>query len=134
MTQRQLISTNTPWERIVGYSRAIRVGDHVHVSGTTASDENGVVQAVGDPYEQARYILHKIERALIEAGATMRDVVRTRMYLLNIDDWEAVCRAHGEFFADIRPASTLVAVARLIDADHLVEIEVDAYVGGAHEV
>lgn len=131
MTQRQLVSTNTPWERIVGYSRAIRVGNHIHVSGTTASDEAGNVVGVGDPYAQAAYSLQKIERALQEAGATMRDVVRTRMYVVNMDHWEAVCKAHAEYFMEVRPAATLVEVSRLINADHLVEIEVDAYIGAA---
>lgn len=129
MSERQLVSTGTPWERVVGYSRAVRVGNQVFVAGTTASDENGAVQGVGDPYAQAAYIFRKIERALNEAGASMNDVVRTRMFVTNIDQWQEITRAHGEVFADIRPVSTLVEVSRLIDPDHLVEIEIDAVIG-----
>jgi enamine deaminase RidA (YjgF/YER057c/UK114 family) len=128
MTKRQNISSNTPWELIVGYSRAVRIGNHVWVAGTTASDENGNVVFANDAAAQTRYILQKIERALIEAGVTMQDVVRTRLYVTNIADWQAVGRVHGEFFADIRPASTMVEVAKLIDPLHLVEIEVDAFI------
>lgn len=129
MSNRQNISSNTPWERAVGYSRAVRVGDVVYVSGTTASDENGMVQAVGDPYGQMAYILKKIERALQAAGATMADVVRVRMYVTDISQWEAIGRAHGEVFADIRPTSTMVEVSKLINPDHLVEVEVEAIIG-----
>ena len=114
----------------MGYSRAVRVGNHIVVSGTTASDETGQVQGVGDPYAQAVYIFRKIERALAEAGASLADVVRVRMFVVDITQWEHIGRAHGEFFADIRPASTLVEVSSLIYPDHLVEIEVDAIVGG----
>ncbi|MBC8100619.1 MAG: RidA family protein [Armatimonadetes bacterium] len=128
---RQNISSGTPWERTVGYSRAVRVGNHVMVSGTTASDEQGVVQGIGDVYAQSQYIFAKIERALIEAGATLGDVVRVRMFVTDIDHWEAVGKAHGEVFAAIRPASTMVEVSRLIDPAHLVEIEVDAIIGAA---
>lgn len=127
---RQLISSGTPWERQVGYSRAVRVGNHVFVSGTTASDEQGAVQAVGDTYGQTIYILRKIERALAEAGATMADVVRTRIYVTDADEWAEVGRAHAEYFADIRPANTLVEVSALVNPDHRVEIEVDALIGG----
>lgn len=130
---RQNISTGTPWERVVGYSRAVRIGDHVWVCGTTASNENGEVMGVGDPYEQTVYIFRKIERALNEAGATMADVVRTRMFVVDISQWEEIGRAHGEFFREIRPASTMVEVSKLIDPNHLIEIEVDAYLGAGRE-
>jgi enamine deaminase RidA (YjgF/YER057c/UK114 family) len=126
---RQNISSGTPWEAVVGYSRAVRVGDHVWVSGTTASDEHGQVIAVGDPYEQTIYILQKIERALREAGATMADVVRTRIYVTNIDHWQRIGHAHAQFFGTVRPANTMVEVSRLVNPDHLVEIEVDAVIG-----
>lgn len=127
---RKNISSNTPWESIVGYSRAVRIGNHIWVAGTTASDEQGAVVAVGNAAEQTRYILQKIERALADAGASLRDVVRTRLYVTNIADWQAVGGVHGEFFGDIRPASTMVEVSKLIDPAHLVEIEVDAFVDG----
>jgi enamine deaminase RidA (YjgF/YER057c/UK114 family) len=135
MTTRQKISSGTPWEPIVGYSRAVCArtasGTHIWVAGTTASNECGEVQHVGDAAEQTRYILQKIERALREAGASLKDVVRTRLYVTDISQWEAIGRAHGEFFGEaagnIRPASTMVEVSRLIDADHLVEIEVDVF-------
>lgn len=126
---RKNISSGTPWESVVGYSRAVRIDNHIWVAGTTASDEYGNVIAVGDAAGQTRYILKKIERALIEAAGSLRDVVRTRIYVTNIAEWEAIGRVHGEVFGDIRPASTMVEVARLVDVQHLVEIEVDAYVG-----
>ena len=129
MNPRQNISSGTPWEAKVGYSRAVRVRNHIWVAGTTASDASGAVVAVGNAGEQMRYILQKIERALGEAGASLRDVVRTRLYVTNIADWQAVGGVHGEFFGDIRPASTMVEVSKLIDPQHLVEIEVDAFVG-----
>lgn len=127
MSNRQNVSSGTPWERIVGYSRAVRIGNQVYVSGTTASDEQGNV--IGDDvYTQTQYALQKIERALKEVGASMSDVVRTRTFTTDISQWEAFGRAHGEFFHDVRPASTLVEIRKLIDPKHLVEIEVDAVI------
>lgn len=125
---RQLISSGTPWEAMCGYSRAVRVGDRVFVSGTTASDASGAVQHPGDAAEQARYVIRKIEAALREAGSGLGDVVRTRIFVRDIADWEAVARAHGEFFSAIRPACTLVR-AELIEPAMLVEIEAEAIVG-----
>jgi enamine deaminase RidA (YjgF/YER057c/UK114 family) len=115
-----------PWEAVVGYSRAVRAGDHVHVSGTTATVDGKVV-ASGDAGEQTRVALELIGRALEQAGSSLAEVVRTRMFVVNIANWEAVGRVHGEVFRQVRPAATMVEVSALIDPDHLVEIEVDAY-------
>ena len=126
---RTSIASGTPWETVVGYSRAVRIGAHIWVSGTTATDERGQVFAPGDAAAQTRYALQKIERALVQAGASLQNVVRTRMFVTDISQWEAIGRVHGEFFGQIRPASTMVEVSKLVDPAHLVEIEVDAFTG-----
>lgn len=126
--QRRNHSSGTPWEKAVAYSRAVRIGPHVFVSGTTASNADGSTVAAGDAYEQTAFILRKIEAALAEIGAKRSDIVRTRTFVTDIRRWEEIGRAHGEFFRGIDPAATMVEVRRLINPDHLVEMEVDAFV------
>jgi len=129
MSNRQKISSGTHWEELAGYSRAIRVGNTVYVSGTTATDENGAVVAPHDPGKQTEYILQKIERALKEAGATLQDVVRTRIYLSDKNLWEPVSKVHGRIFGEIRPANTLIAISGIIGEGYVVEIEAEAVIG-----
>ena len=128
MVERKNVSSGAPWESIVGYSRAVRVGNHVWVAGTTATDEQGNVVSAGDAAGQTRCVLRKIELALNQAGAKLHDVVRTRMFVTDIAQWELIGCVHGEFFGNVRPAATMVEVRKLIDPRHLIEIEVDAFV------
>jgi enamine deaminase RidA (YjgF/YER057c/UK114 family) len=123
--ERKNFTTGAPWEDIVGYSRAVQMGNQIEVSGTVAADENGVV-GKGDPYAQTKAIIIKVEKVLVQAGFSLKDVVRTRIFVTDISKWEEVGRAHGEFFKDIKPATAMVEVSKLIDKDYLVEIEMTA--------
>jgi enamine deaminase RidA (YjgF/YER057c/UK114 family) len=132
MPQRHNISSGTVWEDIAGYSRAVRIGSQVFVSGTTATDSNGDIVGPHDPYAQTVFIIQKIERALKDAGASLRDVVRTRIFVTDAHQWEVVAKAHAEFFREIRPANTLVEISALIGEGYMVEMEADAVIQDDH--